>query len=206
MPRKPLIRSNEHYYHVTARSNNRENFYLSPSVIWIIFLNELASLQKKFQIKIAAFVLMDNHFHLLVLSPEEDIDKIMYFFMKNSTLDIQKKSGRINKIFGGRYKGSLILNNQYLFNVYQYIYLNPVRAKIVKVGSDYPLSSFYFIKNNLQLPINISSPLGELDWLNSPLSKNDELNIKSALRKTIFTPPRNKSSGKIYTFDDAPFK
>jgi putative transposase len=55
-----------------------------------------------------SFFLMNNHFHLLVLTPEEDIDGIMYFFMKEVTLEIQKCSGRINKIFGGRYKVSMI--------------------------------------------------------------------------------------------------
>lgn len=110
MPRKPLERSNENYYHITARSNNREFFYLPMLNVWDIMTEKLAKLQGQHRIKIAAFVLMNNHFHLLILTPNEDIDRIMYFFMKDVTLEIQKCTGRINKIFGGRYKGSMITN------------------------------------------------------------------------------------------------
>lgn len=46
----------------------------------------LAELQREYNIRIAAFVLMNYHFHLLMLTPTEDIDRVMYFFMKNVTL------------------------------------------------------------------------------------------------------------------------
>ncbi len=64
-------------------------------------LKELRLLQKEYDLKISAFVLMDNHFHLLALTPKESIDRVMYFFMKNVTKKMQKRTGRINKIFGG---------------------------------------------------------------------------------------------------------
>lgn len=99
MPGKPITRSNHNYYHVTARSNNKEFFYISMVNVWEIMTVKLSELQTKHRIKIAAFVLMNNHFHFLVLTPEEDIDRIMYLFMKGVTLEIQRCSGRINKIF-----------------------------------------------------------------------------------------------------------
>lgn len=104
MPRKPIERSKENYYHITARSNNKEFVYLPIINVWDIMTEKLAKLQNLHQIKIAAFVLMNNHFHLLLLTPNEDIDKIMYVFMKEVTLEIQKCTERINRIFGGRYK------------------------------------------------------------------------------------------------------
>ena len=89
MPRKPVERSRNNYYHITARSNNREFFYLPVLNVWDLMTKKLAKLQRDHGIKIAAFVLMNNHFHLLLLTPNEDIDKIMYFFMKEVTLEIQ---------------------------------------------------------------------------------------------------------------------
>lgn len=106
--------------------HNREYFYLPILNVWDIMTDKLAKLQNAHQIKIAAFVLMNNHFHLLLLTPNEDIDRIMYSFMKETTLEIQRCTGRINKIFGGRYKGSMITSYSYLVNVYKYIYRNPV--------------------------------------------------------------------------------
>jgi putative transposase len=73
MPRKPIQRSNENYYYITARSNNREFFFLPTPNVWEIMSKRLAELQREFQIKIAAFVLINNHFHLLVLTPTEEI-------------------------------------------------------------------------------------------------------------------------------------
>jgi REP element-mobilizing transposase RayT len=52
----------------------------------------LESLQKEHGIRIATFVLMNNHFHLLVLTLNLDIDRLMYFFMKGVTLEIQKRT------------------------------------------------------------------------------------------------------------------
>ena len=144
MPRRPIQRSNVNYYHITARSNNREFFYLPILNVWDIMTERLSKLQNIYQIKIAAFVLMNNHFHLLVLSPNEDIDKIMYFFMKETTLDIQKCTGRINKIFGGRYKGTVIDNYNYLVNVYKYIYRNPVEVSLAVKAEHYPYSTLFF--------------------------------------------------------------
>jgi putative transposase len=68
VPRKPIERSRHNYYHITARSNNREFFYLPILNVWDIMSSKLAQLQCEHGIKIAAFVLMNNHFHLLVLT------------------------------------------------------------------------------------------------------------------------------------------
>lgn len=116
MPGRHTIRFNVHFYHVTARSNNKEHFYLEMNEVWRIFILKLKMLQREYKVKIGAFVLMNKHFHLLILTPEEDIDRIMYFLMKDVTLTIQKNSGRINKIFGGRYryKVCIIEHHNYL--------------------------------------------------------------------------------------------
>jgi hypothetical protein len=51
MPRKPIIRSNEHYYHITGRANNKEHFYLPTDVVWGIMLKKLKKLQKENDLK-----------------------------------------------------------------------------------------------------------------------------------------------------------
>lgn len=70
MPRKAIVRSDSNYYHITARSNNREYFYLPIDEVWSIMVTELRTLQREHSLRIPAFVLMNNHFHLLVLSPK----------------------------------------------------------------------------------------------------------------------------------------
>ncbi|GAB4018310.1 MAG: hypothetical protein Fur0010_19480 [Bdellovibrio sp.] len=204
MPRKPIVRSREHFYHITARSNNREDFFLAQNVSWIIFENELTKIQKEFGVNISAFVLMKNHFHLLIKTPNEDIDRVMYFLMKRLTNSIQRETGRINKVFGGRYKGSIILDKSYLMNVYKYVYLNPVKAGITKRAEDYIYSTlFYSIKKGPKLSFDIDD-LFELknnkdqflNWLNQRFSDEENWSIRSGINKTVFEYAKNNSSGK----------
>lgn len=206
MPRKPIQRSNENYYHITARSNNREFFYLPILNVWEIMTDKLAKLQSAFAIKIAGFVLMDNHFHLLVLTPNEGIDRIMYFFMKDVTREIQKYTGRINKIFGGRYKGSVITNDSYLANVYKYIYRNPVAAAITDKAEDYPYSTLFFkthkhSKNPFELEkINLThalfeyEDLDELMWINQRFDESESTSIRCGLQKSIFVYEKDRET------------
>lgn len=206
MPRKPIERSNDNYYHITARSNNREFFYMPILNVWDIMTQNLAKLQSLHRIKVAGFVLMNNHFHLLVLTPNEDIDRIMYFFMKDVTLEIQKCTGRINKIFGGCYKGSMISSYNYLVNVYKYIYRNPIEVNLTKNAEDYPYSTlFYQHHHRLRCPITLEKiipshafddyeNLNELMWINQSFEKHESDSISIGLQKTIFAFEKDRSS------------
>ncbi len=190
MPRKPLIRTREHYYHITARSNNKEDFYLPKDRLWLQFLFLLRSLQIEYDLKIGAFVLMDNHFHLLMMSPQEDIDRVMYFLMKKLSLFIRRDSKRVNRVFGGRYKGFLIMEETYLFNVYKYIYRHPVKAGLCARVEDYAYSSWHQSKVETKLlffPEKRTS--AELSWLNCDFEKSQSEGLKRSLKKSIFQIP-----------------
>ncbi len=195
MPRKPTVRSNEHYYHLTGRANNKEHFYLPTEEVWEIMLKKLKKLQKENDLRISAFVLMSNHFHLLALTPREPIDRIMYFFMKEVTREMQKRTGRINKIFGGRYKGCLIDNPKYLLNVYKYIYRNPIAARVTERAEQYPFSTFAFQIEDRALPISLDqimpmniavSSLVELEWVNSTFEDMEVESLKWGLTRSRF--------------------
>jgi len=208
MPRKPIERSNTNFYHVTARSNNREFFYLPILNVWDIMTRKLSSLQSQHNIKIAAFVLMNNHFHLLLLTPSEDIDRIMYFFMKEVTLEIQKCTGRINKIFGGRYKGTMIDSYGYLVNVYKYIYRNPIEVGLCEKAEQYPYSTlFYQHQSYTRSPVHLEKiipkhafdsyeDLDELKWVNQRFEKHEADSISCGLQKTLFAYERDRSTGR----------
>jgi len=202
MPRKPVQRSRTDFYHVTARSNNRDYFYLPVDIVWDIMTRKLAKLQNEQGIFISAFVVMNNHFHLLMLTPKADIDRVMYFFMKEVTLEIQRTTGRINKIFGGRYKASLVKNGDYLLNVYKYIYRNPVVVGLVERAENYPYSTLLqHHKDSASSPIKLEPIIAlhaydELRWINQSFSKDESLSISHGLKKTLFAFRKNNSTGK----------
>jgi putative transposase len=174
MPRKNLIRSSKHFYHVTSRNNNRDWFEIDMDHVWKYANESLASAQIKHPAEIAQFVLMSNHYHLLIKTPNADIDKFMYEFNKLFTQNIRRHSKRINKILGGRYKWSIITNDQYFITVYRYIYQNPLRAKIVRSCQHYPYSTFYF---------EVTSSLNSLKFLLT--SHINHLLVESSLEANL---------------------
>lgn len=200
MPRKPIIRSNEHFYHVTARSNNKENFFISKDSMWYFLTNELGQLQKDFNIKVGSLVLMDNHFHLLMLTPNEDIDRVMYFLMKRLTSKIQRSSGRINKIFGGRYKGCLIENHAYLLSAYKYIYRNPIAAGITDKAESYEYSTLHRYLFKKYLPFKFEPIFLDvgLTWINNSFESDEAESIKRGLKKTVFEKRKIKQEAQAY--------
>lgn len=167
--------------------------------------SNLGKLQKEYDLKISAFVLMNNHFHLLMLTPNEDIDRVMYFFMKRTTLAMQKHAGRINKIFGGRYKGCLIGNQFYLLNAYKYILRNPIASGVSQLAQDYSFSTLN-PESSQSLPIKIEEivPLSiqshsrilEWRWINESFSVDETKSIKSALSKSEFSFKKNRMTRK----------
>ena len=201
MSRKPLIRTNLFPYHVTARTINKEWFEIPISEVWKISLFCLKKAHSKYPIELISFVLMGNHYHLLLKTPHSNLDKFMYEFNKNLAQMILKRSGRINRIFGDRYKWCLIRNQSYLYNCYRYIYQNPTRAKLVKECQNYPYSTLYYIVNNKKFSIPILDIFGFKDeyalyWLNQKISQDETDSIRSALKKFELTKVISRQTRK----------
>jgi REP element-mobilizing transposase RayT len=196
MPRAPLIRS-QLPYHVYARSNNKEWFYLPQDIIWEIFCRRINTLKEKYVFQIHNFVLMSNHFHLIISTPNYDLDKIMRWLMREVSREINFRTERINHVFGGPYKWSLIDNPVYYKIAYRYVAQNPTRSGFTVRIENYPYSIFYYVKRGLRVPFEVSdhyfgqsSLSGEIlksfDWLNSNFSELEYHSIQLGLKHKIF--------------------
>ncbi len=213
MPRKPIVRSREHFYHLTARSNNREDFYLPKNEVWGIFSTELVRLQLEIELEVAAFVLMDNHFHLLARCREADIDRAMFLLMKRVSQRIRKEACRINHVFGGRYKGCLITDYCYLLNAFKYVVRNPVAAGLVERVQEYPFSIFDGHRRQSFISLRVVSreyvlggrQIGDahfFDWLDESYASQEISSIKRGISKSIFQFPKQNSTGKPLAIPD----
>jgi REP element-mobilizing transposase RayT len=206
MPRKPLIRSTEYPYHVTARCNNKEHFPIPIYDVWAIVSAEINVIVEKFGCEIHAFVLMPNHFHLLITTPAEGLGVVMQAFMLSVTKKINVSSGRTGRVFGGRYHGSLIDNEHYFDCALKYVYRNPVKAKLSNSVETYPFSTIQDLLKDSFFEFPLKPPSGHqslipeknvsafLGWLNLPFPNEQDLAIKGAFKKTRFVP--NKSGWK----------
>jgi REP element-mobilizing transposase RayT len=205
MAREPLYRTNKFYYHVTARSNNREYFYVPPQESWNIFTRSLSKAAEKYKANIHTFVLMSNHFHMLISTPESNLDCVMRYSLAEATRSIQKQTSRINHIMGARYKWNVLVDPYSLAYVYKYVFRNPVLAGLCAKVEDYAFSSL----NNLQSPLAISSGIDrywqhipknfheKLTWLNQPTKKECEDLIKNGLRRFQFSFSKGSYAQKL---------
>jgi putative transposase len=156
--------------------------------VWEIMMAQLKLEIKEHSLGVHAFVLMGNHFHLLCHTPKANLDVIMQRFLRTTSVKINQRTKTINHLWGGRYKWSLIDNQSHYFQVYRYIFQNPVRARICERVEDYPYSTL----RPCSLPIHSFVPMsfggseGELLWLNEPYDKDDIEAIRCALRKSQF--------------------
>jgi putative transposase len=144
MGRKNLIRTDQYPYHVTIRTNNKEWFDIPMETVWKICKNCISRARDKVDVNIEAFVLMNNHYHLLLYTPDANLDKFMFFLNKYISHEIRTLTGRINRIFGDRYYWQIIQSDRRYQNVVRYIFQNPLRKKIVKRCENYRYSTLYY--------------------------------------------------------------
>ncbi|WP_413559058.1 transposase [Bdellovibrio sp. HCB209] len=142
MPRKPLIYTHENPYHVFARSNNQEWFYLPKPEVWFIFKECLNEASERFGFQVYLFVLMDNHYHMIAqCSPQHNLGEVMGWLQKTVSKNINHRANKINHVFGGVYKACLLQHPDHFATAYKYVALNPVAAGISSNVFTYPFLS-----------------------------------------------------------------
>ena len=127
------------WYHIMNRGGRYMSIF-EDNKDYSMFLDLLQETIETFHIKIAAFCLMDNHYHLLIQTPEANISRSMRHINGVYTQRYNKLHGYDGPLFRGRYKSILIDADSYLLQVMRYIHRNPVTAGLTK-NLDYSWSS-----------------------------------------------------------------
>ena len=128
-------------YHVLSRGNERQNIVTNDDDR-NLFLNTLGEMGERFEIDIFAYVLMDNHYHLLFRTNRANLCRNMQWFGATYTKRFNLRHSRSGHLFQGRYKNMLVQNDAYLLQLSYYIHRNPLRAGMVKRVADYKWSSY----------------------------------------------------------------
>jgi len=169
-------------YHVINRANARLPFFFKEED-YKLFETILEEVKEKYNMRILAYCLMPNHFHL-VLYPHRDGD--LQKFMQRVTLThtrrwhIQNKTVGTGHLYQGRYKSFLIQKDTHLISVIRYVERNPLRAKLVKKAQNWNFSSLARrISNNIEKKKllsmwPISEPEDYLDFVNTPMNSEEE--------------------------------
>ncbi|MCX5667148.1 MAG: transposase [Candidatus Omnitrophica bacterium] len=93
---------------------------------------------------IHSYVLMDNHYHLILETPRANLSRIMHCLNTSYAVYFNATRKRAGPLYQGRFKATLVQEDRYLHYLSCYIHLNPVRAGIVKSPEAYPYSSYSF--------------------------------------------------------------
>jgi len=129
------------FYHVTARGNERKPIFRSEKDR-ATFLAVLARTVARHRLVLHAYVLMNNHYHLLVETPEANLARALRDLNGVYTAIFNRTHRRVGHLFQGRYKAILVEKDSYLLELSRYIHLNPVRALGGTRLSRYPWSSY----------------------------------------------------------------
>jgi REP element-mobilizing transposase RayT len=128
-------------YHVTSRGNERRRIFRSDRDR-ITFLSLLGEAAERFGWSVTAYVLMTNHFHLVIQTPEANLSKGMHWLNGTYAGAFNRKHERSGHLFQGRFHAKLIEKEAYFTRVLRYVVLNPVRAKMVERPEQYRWSSY----------------------------------------------------------------
>lgn len=128
-------------YHVTSRGDRREAIF-EDDEDRLAFLTTLGNVVGQFNWLCYAWCLMDNHYHLLVQTPDANLSKGMRQLNGVFTQWSNRRHKRAGHLFQGRFKAILVDNDAYLLELARYVVLNPVRAGMVKRAGDWRWSSY----------------------------------------------------------------
>jgi putative transposase len=128
-------------YHITSRGNERKKIFLDVEDR-IRFMNLLREYHDRYGIRIHSYVLMDNHYHLILETPMGNLLKVMHGINGGYTGYFNRKYKRVGHLFQGRYKAILVEKESYLVPLSRYVHLNPVRAGLARRPEGYRWSSY----------------------------------------------------------------
>ena len=130
MPRKLRLEFAGACYHVINRGNYRRDLFAGNGAAES-FQTCLFEAGAKFGWRLHAFVIMRNHFHLAVETPEPNLSAGMKWLQGTWAARFNRFRGETGRPFQGRYKALHVEPGHALAQVAHYIHLNPVRAKIM---------------------------------------------------------------------------
>lgn len=148
-PHRPLVTGG--WYHVTNRGAARQDIFLSNAdrAHFLDLLGDAVWLQ---EIEIHAYCLMGNHYHLLVRTPNGNLDRALHRAMSIYVRKFNERHGRDGPLFKARYFSSLIEDESYLLAASRYIHRNPIEFGVSDLAS-YRWSSYrQFLNRRLRNP------------------------------------------------------
>jgi REP element-mobilizing transposase RayT len=140
------------FYHVLSRGNEKKEIFRDDKD-YLKFLDTLGTMADRFKLEVHAYVLMKNHYHLLIRTKEANLSRAIQWLGVSYSVWFNRRHQRSGHLFQGRFKSFLIQNERYFTAMCHYIHGNPLRAGLTKRLPDYRWSSYQvYADKNHHLP------------------------------------------------------
>lgn len=190
MARAPRIDIADYHYHVVNRANARTQIF-NTSADYQHFIDILTDTVEFLNMRVLAYCLMPNHWHLLV-EPRADGDLSRFVARLTNThvKQYQVKHSLIGMghLYQGRYKSFVIEDGQYFYTVLRYVERNALKAKLCERAEDWPWGSAYVRAkggSTLLAPLPIDLPTQYFRDLNLPLTATDEAALEQSEQRGV---------------------
>ena len=146
-------------YHVTSRGNARQRIVKTDTdrQAWLGVLGQVVA---RFGWLCHAYCLMDNHYHVLIETPQPNLSRGMRQLNGVYTQGFNRRHRRVGHLLQGRFTAILVEKEPHLLELCRYVVLNPVRAKAVTRPGDWLWSSYRATAGELFAPVWLT-----VDWV-----------------------------------------
>lgn len=147
MGRKPRLEYPGGVYHIIHRGNNKRFIFMHDEEKELL-INLIKEYQEKFRFQLLGYVIMSNHYHLIIKLGDVPLKDIMQRINNKFSRSFNVKYKGTGHVFENRFKGILVIDDRYLLSLLRYVHQNPVNAKICDKTRDYPWSSDKLYRTN----------------------------------------------------------
>ncbi|MDO8520784.1 MAG: transposase [bacterium] len=193
MPRLARVDVGGEVYHVINRANGRMQIFNTKEE-YLLFERLMGEAKELTGMRILAYVLMPNHWHL-VLYPKKDGDLgiFMHWLTNAHTRHVHTRTKTVGSghLYQGRYKSFLVDTDNYLLALIKYVERNPVRAKLVRYCENWQWGSAWRringSKQQMKLlnPSPVVFPHGYTHWINTPDNEDGLAVLRVSVNKGV---------------------
>jgi putative transposase len=152
-------------YHVMTRGNGKQKIFRNDKDRQT-FLDLLNHIRARFRFICHAYCLMDNHYHLIIETPDGNLSWGMRQLNGVYTQKYNRNHKKTGHVFEGRFKAIIVDKDSYLLELSRYVVLNPVRIQMVEYPEEFKWSSY-----RSTIGLEESPPFLTIDWILGQFSK-----------------------------------
>lgn len=191
MPRQPRNAVGGYVYHILNRANARMQIFDNDQD-YQLFETVLEEGVEKFGMRVLAYCIMPNHWHLVLYSHQDnDLSEFMKWLSNTHTKRwhaIKKTTGQ-GHLYQGRFKSFIVQDSSYFITLVRYVERNARKANLVKKAENWRWSSVWRRENGtekqkkLLFPWPVSEPKEYLSFLNEPQTSDEEEIIEKSIQR-----------------------